>query len=311
MWEQLVNIELFGAMVRLTTPLLLISLGALIVWRAGIINLALEGFILLGALSATLGTLWADGSLLIGFTIAVLTCALLGIALAVAIVSFGANQIVTGIAFNIGMLGLTDYMSSVAPRMLNTNGLRTAIIPNLPLPVLSDVPVVGPVFFDQSPMFYFAVISTLVVGYVFKQTGIGIAIRAVGENARAADTAGISVSRIRFFTFVISCVYAGLAGAFLSIGYLGMFISGMSSGQGYIALVIVILGQWTAIGTLFAALLFGLAQALVVRWPSNLTSFPIELITALPYILTLGIVALVSKARGPEEEGIHYIRGKR
>lgn len=306
--SELFNVELFSAAIRMTTPLLLAALGALIVWRAGIIKLALEGFMLIGALSATLGTIWSGGSLAVGILFALLISAVFGAALAVAMVTYGANQIVAGIAFNIGAVGLTDYVASVAPEMLGASTLRTGTITNLPIPILSEIPWIGQVLFDQSPFFYFAVLSSIMMTFVLYRTGTGISVRAAGEHARAADTAGISVHNVRFVTCVISCVFAGLGGAFLSIGHLGSFIPNMSVGQGYVALVIVILGQWIPIGTLFAAILFGFAQALTIRWPGSASPFPIEIIVSGPYLLTLAVVAAVSKAKGPAEEGIHYVR---
>ncbi|HVY21098.1 MAG TPA: ABC transporter permease [Bauldia sp.] len=305
--SDLLNPELFSASVRLTTPLLLAALGALIVWRAGIINLAIEGFMLIGALSSTIGAIWS-GSTAAGLLIAVLVCVAFGAAMAVAIVIYGANQIVVGIAFNMGAIGLTDYVASVAPQMLGTNSLRVATVPNIRIPRLAEIPWIGEALFQQSILFYVAIGAAILMWFVLYRTGAGIAVRAVGENARAADTAGVSVARIRFVTYLLSCAFAGLAGAFLSIGYLGSFISGMSAGQGYIALVVVILGQWNPLGTVVASALFGYAQALTVRWPSSNMLFPIEIIASFPYVLTLVVVTLVGKAKGPAEEGIQYYR---
>jgi general nucleoside transport system permease protein len=305
---EIFNVELFTATVRMMTPLALAALGALIVWRAGIINMAIEGFMLIGALSATLGTIVAGGSPLAGLVIALVVTALFGFGMAVAIAIFGANQIVVGIAFNIGAIGLTDYAASVAPGMLGVRSLHTAVLPSVPVPLLSHIPWLGPILFDQGPLFYVAVVAAVAMAFILSRTGIGITLRAVGEHARAADTAGIVVSRVRLGTYMVSALFAGLAGAFLSIGDLGSFISNMSAGQGYIALVVVILGQWRPLGALSAATLFGFAQALTIRWPNNATVFPIEVVSALPYVLTLFVVAVAGKAKGPAEEGLHYVR---
>lgn len=306
MMLDMLNLELLNATLRLSTPLLLAALGALIVWRAGIINIAVEGYILVGAMAATLATI-ATGSLLAGVVAAIGVSVAFGAAIAVAIVVSGANQIVIGIAFNIGAIGLTNYLAAVGPQMLGVSSLRTATIESLPVPVLSDLPILGPVVFSQSYLFYLGVLASIVAWVVLGRTGGGVTIRAVGEHARAATAAGINVARVRFATYLVSAAFAGLAGAFLSIGNLGTFTPNISAGQGYIALVVVILGQWHSIATLFAALLFGLAQTLVVRWPSSGSPVPIEFVIALPYLLTLAIVSLVSKAKGPAEEGIHHV----
>jgi len=302
------NQELLAASVRLATPLLLAALGGLVAWRAGVINLAMEGFMLIGALSAALGTMWLGDSpwlgLLASVAVSVVTAALLGLAM----VYVGADQTVTGIAFNIFALGITSFTATLISRGSGGSGIQAPLVKNVSLPVLSDLPVVGDALFNQSPLTYFAILLAFALAIMLYRTGMGVTLRAAGEHARAADTAGIVVNRIRFWAFVFSCVCAGLAGAFLSIGYVGAFITNISQGRGYIAIAIIILGQWRPLGTLAAAAVFGLAQALAVRWTGDTLPIPNEAIQALPYVLALVVVALVGKAKGPAEEGRHYQR---
>jgi general nucleoside transport system permease protein len=302
------NQELLAASVRLATPLLLAALGGLLAWRAGVINLAMEGFLLIGALSAALGTIWTDGSLPLALGIAVLVSLLTAMVLGAAIVYIGADQVVSGIAFNIFALGITTFIATLVARGQGGSGLQVPLIKNVAIPVLSDLPLVGDALFNQSPFTYATVLLAFTLAFVLYRTGLGVTLRAVGEHARAADTAGIAVTRVRYCAFLFSCVCAGLAGAFLSVGYVGSFITNISQGRGYIAIAIIILGQWRPLGTLAAAAVFGVAQALAVRWTGNTLALPIEAVQALPYVLALVVVAVVGKAKGPAEEGRHYQR---
>jgi len=268
------NTELLAASVRLATPLLLAALGGVIAWRAGVVNLAMEGFMLLGALSAALGTMWFGGSLTVALLIAVSVTLIASLLLGLAIVYSGADQVVTGIAFNILALGITTFTATLVSRGSGGTGIQTPTMKNMAIPGLSDIPFIGDALFNQSPFTYMTVLLAFVLAFVLYRTGLGFTIRAAGEHARAADTAGIVVSRVRFSAFVFSGLCSGLAGAFLSIGYVGAFISNISQGRGYIAIAIIILGQWRPLGTLAAAIVFGAAQALAVRWTGNTLPIP-------------------------------------
>jgi len=305
----LFNEDLVLSSLRSGTPLMLAALGGLIAWRAGVINIGLEGFMLVGALGATLGTVWT-GQVAVGILLGVVAAAAAGGLLGLAIVVRGADQIVTGIAFNIAALGLTSYLAAVVSTHLGLNALSTPLVRNVSIPYLRDIPWVGNIVFDQSPFTYGAVALALALVYVLYNTGLGLAIRAAGEHARAADTAGLPVLAIRFWCFVASAVCAGLGGAFLSVGYLATFVDNLTAGQGYIALAIIILGQWRPLGTLLAALMFGFAQALQIRWQVVHIPFPVQVVLALPYLLTLVVVVTVGRAKGPAEEGRPYFRSE-
>lgn len=303
------HLEFLYSTLRIATPLLLAATGGLIAWRAGVINLGLEGYMLLGAFASCVGIV-VTNSVLFGLLAAMLFVAAVALAMSYALVIRGADQIVTGIMFNIFALGLTTYLANLLQTAWGTGSLSSATAFNAALGNLRELPILGWLFTAFDPFLVFAAIAIGAFVYVLKMTPAGTSIKAVGEQARAADAAGVNVNRLRVLCYVVGSVVAGIGGAFLSVSYLGMFTANMTSGQGYIAIAIIIMGRWKPVLVVLSALVFGVAFALQVRWQMS-SGLPVEVVLALPYLLTLLIVAIVGRGSGPAEEGRRYIRSSR
>lgn len=279
--------------VPLAAPLLLAALGEIVAERAGVINVGIEGMVLAGALAGFVGAYnshnpWIGAGLAAG---AGVTLALL---LALLAVRLRADQVVVGTALNILSLGLTGtFFRALFP---NT-GVSATAFPPLPIPGLHRLPVIGEAVFDQNALGYLAwLLVPLCWAYLYR-TRSGLRLRAVGEYPEAADGAGVRVTLVRTLATLWGGALAGLAGAFLSIGYTNGFVENMSAGRGFIALAVVILGRWNPFGALWAALLFGLASALQFQFQASTLRFPYQFFLALPYLLTLAALLLRSRLK--------------
>ena len=279
---------LFAAMLRYATPLIFAALGGLFSERSGVVNIALEGMLLMGAFFAVLG---ADktGSWFGGLVIAMLAGGLLALVHAIFAVSLRADQIVSGTALNFLALGITSYV------FLNTYGTQGTPddlprVPDVTLPGVESIPFFGDIFGQLNLLIWIALALVLVTWVVVFRTGPGLRLRSVGENPLAAETAGLSVVRTRYAAVVMSGVLAAAGGAYLSIGFVHSFSQNMTIGKGFIALAALIFGRWRPGGALAAALVFGFSTALAQRLPAFSPSAA-TLFQALPYILTLIAVA--------------------
>ena len=259
-----------------------------------------------GAFAAAVGALYTN-SAWIGVGLACVTGIAMGLLLAVLTISLGANQIVSGIMINILSLGLTSFLARVI--------MGSAITQRLPLlefwniPYLENIPILGEILFQQSPLSYISYVIALVLAFVFFKTTWGLSIRAVGEHPRAADTAGINVFLIRYFCVIFSGVMASLGGAFLSVGLVRYFTENMSAGRGFIGLTIVILGKWHPLGALFAALFFGAVDALQLRIQAFDLGIPYHFLVMLPYICGLiAISGVVGRTQAPASIGMPYLK---
>ena len=285
--------------ISLAVPLLLAALGELIVERAGVINVGIEGMALAGAFTGFLAAHdahnpWAGAlaAIAVGAALAALSALLC--------VHLRSDQVVVGTAINILSLGLTGVFFRA---FLGGPGkLATPFLPQ-PFPLLSHVPLLGPAFFQQTALGYLAWFLVPCVGFYLKHTHSGLRLRAVGEYPAAAIGAGVKVGRVRTGALLLGGSVAGLAGAYLSIGYTNGFTENMTAGRGFIALAIVILGRWSAWGVALAALFFGLADALhyellsVGAERNPLAHLPYQALQALPYCLTLLALLLRSRLR--------------
>lgn len=275
----------FFQVCRIAVPYLLTSLGATYSERSGIINLALEGLMLMGAFGATIGQFYT-GSALVGVVIAVMLGILFAALHAVVTITFKANQIVSGIALNILAVGLTKFFLRVLFGSAS-NSERIAGI---------DVP-----FVLIDPIFLFALIAIAASHVIFFKTPFGLRLRAVGENAEAAATLGISVSMVRYQAVLISGVLAAIAGAFLAFQQ-HSFTDGMIAGRGYISLAAMIIGKWFPLGAATASVLFASAEALQLNLQSD--AIPTQLVQSLPYLVTLLVlVGFIGKSVPPREIG--------
>jgi ABC-type uncharacterized transport system permease subunit len=300
--------DLWAATLQFATLLLLPALGGVISERSGVINIAMEGMMLVGAYAGVMGTL-ATHSVLLGVIIAIIAGALISLVHAVVSIHFKADQIVSGIAINIAALGLTNYLLFVQTKAQGVPSLPNMLrLPTIQLGPLAHIPFLGPVFFQQNVIFYVAVLILLGIQFLLFHTNIGLRIRAVGEHPQAADTAGVNVRLIRYLCVMGSGVLSGIAGAFLSLGIAGIFNSDMTAGAGFIALAAMIFGKYTPWGTGAACLIFGLGEALTSRLQDSHIS-P-NLLSTIPYILTIiALVGLVGRTTPPAADGVPYEPG--
>lgn len=297
--------------VRLAAPILLASLGELVSERAGILNIGLEGIMLLAAFGAVFG-LQVSAIPVVG----VLSGAACGIAaaaaLAIAVAILRADQIVIGIGFNILALGVTSLLRELlldpafqAPSLRNLTTFR--------LPYLSDIPVIGRAFFSQSPILYAGVIIAVLLWLTIRSTRIGLVMRAVGEGAGAADAAGISVTIVRFAAMLFTGLLAGIAGAYLTlVASGGIFVDNITAGRGYLAVAVVIFGRWNPILTMIASILFGCADALQYQGQALGLSISPPLLLMSPFLLALIAWVLLGKSKtSPAEIGSPFLRGQK
>ena len=298
---------LFITTLALAVPLLLAALGEIVVEKSGLINVGIEGMMLTGALAAfavTVGThspwLGALASAGSGIMLALLF-ALLSLA-------FEADQVVVGTAINILALGLTGVFYHALLNVMPAVPETAAFVP-ISIPILAHLPIVGRALFAQNALAYLAFLMVPVVWAFLNRTRPGLALRAVGEHPVAADAAGFSVLRIRALALVFGGAMAGLAGAYLSIAYTFGFAQQMSGGKGFIALAVVIVGRWSPVGALLAALLFGFASALQFFFQAVNTPIPYQFFLALPYVLTLAaLVVRAGRVAAPARLGEPYQR---
>ena len=298
--------DLISATVRLSIPLVFLSVGELFAERSGVVNIGLEGMMLCGAFAAVVGA-FLFGNPWWGVVAAIMAGALFALLLAYVSVSLAGDQIVTGIALNIAALGLTTFLSRTlwgVGKNPNVSGFKPVEIPGL-----TDIPVLGEIFFHHSPLAYVAFLILPVAAWVLFRTRWGLHINAVGESPRAADSMGISVSGVRYLTIVISGMLAGVGGAYLSISQLDSFVEGMTGGRGFIALAIVIVAKWFPYRAAAVALLFGATEALSLRMEA--LGFPVSfhILRMLPYLLTLLVYAgVVGNTRMPAAITQPYIK---
>jgi len=297
-------INLLSRAIMMSTPLLLGSLAEVYAERTGMMICAIEGIFLLGAWGGFVGA-YMSGSLLIGLLTAMILGALMALLYAFVTVTLKQQQVVTGTALNILAVGICAFFQRVLFGV-PTTPLQIDALPKLAIPVLSRIPVIGEVFFHQNILTYFAYILIPVSIFVLYKTSLGLTIRSTGENPVAVDVAGINVNRVRFLTVMVAGSISGLAGAFYTVGYLGMFTTSIIGGRGWIAFAICFLGNWSPKGAVLGTLAFGLADAVSIYFRTGSSLIPTELIIALPYILTIALTIFRSNFNVPSKLGIPY-----
>ena len=294
-----ISVGLFAAALRMATPIVYAALGGIFSERVGIINIGLEGTMLVSAFAGVTVSFYT-GNPWLGVVVAVLAGGLIGLLHALLTVKFVGNQIVSGTGINIFALGFTAYMSQI---IWGSRGASDGVqgLGTWTIPVVADLPVVGPIIGSHSPLVYLMLVVTVLSYVVLFRTPLGLRIRAVGEHPTAAETAGIDVIRVKYLCVILSGMLAGLGGAFLSLGHLNLFTRGMTGGRGFIAMAAMIFGKWMPFGALGASILFGLADALQMRLQS-LGLLPPQIILTIPYLLTVAVLAgVVGKARPPSD----------
>ena len=289
-------------------PLILGALAGCMCERSGVINIAIEGQLLVGAFAAAVITS-AFSSLWLGLIAGSLAGGLLGGVLALFAIKFLVDQIVLGVVLNVFASGLTGYLydRALVPYQNRLNSPVT--FSSVKIPLLGDIPIIGPVFFDSTIFLYitYAMIALVQVGLF--RTRWGLRVRAVGEHPTAADTVGIKVLATRYRNVLMGGLIAGIGGAFLTIGQVGSFGKDMSSGEGYIALAAMIFGRWTPLGATAAALLFGFSTSLQSILATLNVPIPSNILLMVPYLVTIVAVAgLVGKVRPPKADGQPYVK---
>jgi simple sugar transport system permease protein len=300
-------IGLFSSCVRMATSILWAGLGEMFSERAGVMNIGLEGIMLTGAFSAYIGAL-KTGNPWLGVLSGVLAGILWGLIVAFTSVTLKVNQIVVGMAINIISLGATSYLNRVLYGLSFTPP-QVKPLPVLAIPLLSEIPIIGPILFEQTLLVYLALLFVPISWFVLYKTTIGLKIRAVGEHPRAADTVGINVSGVRYASVLLCGAMTGLGGAFLCLGQLNLFADGLTSGRGFMALAAVIFGKWDPFGVLAATLLFGTADALQFRLQTLGLPVSYRIFLMLPYVLTIiALVGVVRRVRSPASLSTPYDR---
>lgn len=298
-----------SASMRLAIPIMLAALGGIYNERAGVLNIGMEGMMLGGALSGFVLTFYT-GSTVLGIAGAVLLGALLGLILGYFTITLAGDQVIVGIAFNLLMLGLTSFLYraffAVGTQRPQVDGLS-----QLPIPILENIPVIGPLLFRQSALAYVAYALVIVTFIAIFRTTWGLKLIAVGESPEAAETLGIHINRTRYWSLILCGMLCALGGAFLSVGASSIFVENMTAGRGYIALAILVLGRRHPFGIFGAALLFGAADALQLRTQIIDIQIPFQFMLMLPYLLTIVALAVfVRRTNDPAALGKHYQRGR-
>jgi ABC-type uncharacterized transport system permease subunit len=297
-----------AASVRLAGPVLLAALGETFAERGGVLNVGIEGTILLGALSSFLVSLFT-GMTWMALLVAMIVGLLASTFLAWMYVSVKASQVVVGLVFNVLALGVasTIYRGALGHSAIPES---IAMFHPLHLPLLSDLPLIGAVLFGQTALLYLTLALVAVAQVVLFRTHFGLALRASGENPAAAESAGISVNRLRYVGVLISGATAGMAGAYIVLAQVGVFRESIVSGQGFIALAIVIFGRWNPLKAAGAALVFGACDALQLSFQIFGTRIPSQFLLALPYLVTMVAISGLfgSKAIQPAALMIPYAK---
>lgn len=299
-------VGMFRSTVILSIPVTLGALSGLMCERVAVINIAIEGQLLT---SAFVGTIVGSASnIWFGLVAAILSGALLGAILAVLAIKYRIDQIIAGVVINIFALGLTSFLArrvlSVEPG-LNSPGRFTSF----KIPILGDIPVLGPVFFDQNMFIYATFVLVILLHFGLFYTRWGLRSRSVGEHPKAADTVGIDVFRTRYRNVILGGCIAGFGGAFLTLSQVSRFEENLTAGIGFIGLAAMIFGRWMPLGALGAGLVFGFARALQQKLGILGTPIPSEFLSMLPYIVTIIVVAgVVGRSRPPAADGQPYIK---
>jgi simple sugar transport system permease protein len=275
-----------AAVISASTPLLFAGMGELVAERAGVLNLGVEGMMLMGAVTGFAATI-SSGSAILGILAAAAAGALLALIFAVLTLTLMSNQVATGLALTIFGIGLSALVGS------NFVGQPVAALPKLDLPVLSDLPVVGPLIFGQDALVYLSWLSTAGVSWFLKRSRPGMMLRAIGESAQSAHSLGLPVIRGRYIAVLFGGAMAGLGGAFLSLAYTPMWMEGMTSGRGWIALALVVFGSWRPWRVLLGAYLFGGVTILQLHAQGAL-HLPAQVFTMLPYVATIAVLTIIS-----------------
>jgi general nucleoside transport system permease protein len=294
---------LLASTIRNSTPLIFAALGGMFSERSGVVNIGLEGLMLISAFAGVVGA-HLTGSALVGLGFGLAAGLLFALIHALMCITFEADQIISGTAIILLALGGTGFLMV---QIFGSGGTSPRVpgFKEVPIPLLSDIPLIGPALFNQSLLVYLMYLLIPITWFVVFRTPFGLRLRATGEVPEAVDTAGVSVTRMRYYGVALSGILAACGGVYLSMGILSAFTEGMTGGRGFIALAALIFGRWNPIGAAGAALLFGFATAVTFQAPQEV--IPLEFIQMLPYILTIvALAAFGGRAIAPAAIGKPY-----
>jgi len=294
MIAEIITASVFASTIRLATPYIFASLGEMFGQRSGVLNLGVEGIMLMGAFFAFYAVLMT-GSLLLGVLAALLIGLLMGLAMAFISVTLKAEQGISGIGLYLFGLGMSDLLFQ---KWVGTPKSVSGF-PPIYIPVLSDIPVIGDVLFHHNILVYLAFALVPISAFILNHTPFGLMIRAAGQNPEAADAMGVNVARVRYITVSMGGMFSGLAGASLSIALINTFQQNLTSGLGFIAVALVYFGRWKPYGVLVGALLFSFVNAIQLQVQAIGIKIPSEFAVMLPYVIT--IIALVFASKRVEK----------
>ncbi|MFC1862549.1 ABC transporter permease [Thermodesulfobacteriota bacterium] len=299
-------IGLASQSLRLATPIGLGALAGIMCERSGVVNIAIEGMMLTAACVGFTATLYSQ-SLWVGLIAAVLSGGAMALLHAVLSIRFMVDQIVSGTVVNILAVGMTGFIRR--GMLINNPRPRPGTFPTIDIPFLSDIPIIGKIFFHHQPMVYTMLVLLVVVHITIFYTRWGLRSRTVGEHPKAADALGINVFKIRYVNVVLGGMIAGLGGAWFSLETVGSFQAIMTNGKGFIALAAMIFGKWLPFGAFGGAMLFGFADATQIKLQVMGINIPYQFLGMLPYIITMVILAgLIGRAIAPAADGVPYDR---
>ena len=301
-----------AAAIRIATPILYGALGELVAERAGILNLSIEGTMLMGAFVGFLAG-YSTGSLWLGVAAAMAAGAMMGLVMAFLATTLKVDQTVSGLALNIVSAGLTFYLLRLAFKDVGSENLPSlTTFDVIRLPLLSKIPFLGEILFSQHALTYLVYILVPIIAFFLYRTKYGLELRSIGENPRAVDMKGINIALRQYLALMFGGMMSGLGGAFLTLGSAGMFLPGISGGRGWIALAIVIFGNWMPFRIVLGALFYGLIYSFQLSLQAVGVNLPYQLLLALPYLLTiLALVMYRGQSKMPLALGIPYRREER
>ena len=321
--DMLSILALAASTIRLVTPLVLAALAGLFAERSGIVDIALEGKMLAAAFAAAT-TAAVTGSAWLGLGAGIVVSIAFALLHGVASIRYNGNQVVSGMALNILVAGLAPTLGNAwfsqggqTPQLAGAARFGVIVLPGAA--TIGQIPVIGPLYqyviSGHNIIVYLAAVAVPLVWWIVYRTRFGLRLRAAGENPHALDTAGISVAWVRYRALMITGVLCGIAGSYLSIAHNAGFVRDMTAGKGYLALAALVFGKWRPLPTLFACLLFAFADALQIRLQGvvlpGIGQVPVQFIQALPYILTVLLLAgFVGRAITPKASGIPYVKDR-
>ncbi|HHJ35171.1 MAG TPA: ABC transporter permease [Gammaproteobacteria bacterium] len=276
------------ATIRTGTPLLLVALGELVCEKSGILNLGQEGMMLMGAVVGFIAAFHSE-SLIVGFAIAILAGVIMSLLFGFIVIQLNANQVATGLALTIFGTGLSGFVG------LNYVGESLKGLSEMPIPLLSDIPYLGVIFFSHDPLVYLSIFMTVAIYYFFRKTRAGLIVKAVGESPEASQAIGLPVYKIRYLAVMFGGGMAGLAGAYLSLVYTPLWADNMTAGRGWIALALVVFASWQVERAVVGAYLFGFMSIMHLILQGFDVSISANILATLPYVVTILVLVFLSK----------------